>query len=46
MESEGVGITLVGIMLILAGIVALVLFLRFLIGGGSSGQDTSSGLNP
>jgi hypothetical protein len=32
-------------MLILAGIVALVLFWRFLVGGGSSGQDTSSGLN-
>ena len=45
MASEGVGITVVGMMMILAGVVLLFLLCRFLVGGGSSGQDTASGLN-
>jgi hypothetical protein len=44
-ESEGVGITVVGMMMILTGLVLLLLLWRFLAGEGSSGQDMSSGLN-
>lgn len=45
MESEGVGITVLGMIMILTGVIVLLLLLRFLVGGGSSGQDMSSGLN-
>jgi hypothetical protein len=44
-ESEGVGITVVGMLMILAGVVLLLLLCRFLFAGGSSGQATSGGLN-